>query len=172
MQNAKLYSLSAWRCKSSLFLLALIWCAGLISGCITAIVTDSSFYSMMRAASQRSVSIVGLITVSVLPFLLTAIAVYFRRPYFLLPIVFVDAFLWSFSSMLILLSFGSGGWLVRFLLLFSDCCITPVLYWVWLHFVSGNPLSKRNLIFCCVWLIAITAIDYFAAAPYLVLLIN
>ncbi len=126
------------RRKGCRFILAFCWLAGLICGIFIYLSSANSLTSMMRSVLYAPVSIVGLLCVTVLPFLLSAFAVFFFRPVWLLPICFAKAFLFAFISMGIVQDFGSAGWLIRCLLLFSDCIGVPILYWFWMRCLSDD----------------------------------
>ena len=63
-----------------------VWCSGNAS---------DFFLPAMRTAVSGRVSIIGLLSCALLPFLISALAVYLEQPVFLLPIAFVKAFLFS-----------------------------------------------------------------------------
>lgn len=126
-----------WR-KGCTAFLALSWFSGLVFGSFLAVSADNSFASLMRAASERRVSIVGLLVVTLLPFLFSAFAVYLSQPRLLLPVAFCKAASVSQVALGIGASYGSAGWLMRFLLMFSDLCVVPLLFFYWLRYISGE----------------------------------
>lgn len=161
-----------WR-KGCHFVLAFFWLTGLVSGILVCLSAGDSFVSWMRSTVYWSVSIVGLLFVTIFPFLISAFAVFISRPGLLLPICFCKAFLFSLVSMGTVQAFGSAGWLIRCLLLFSDCVSVPLLYWYWLRFLPGTRT------FCGWETVAILAlgaligsVDYRIISPFLVHLIK
>lgn len=161
-----------WRKGSTLFL-AFFWFLGLAFGILFFLLSGDSFVSLMRGTLTSSVSIIRVLCVSLLPFLLSAFAVFISEPRLLLLICFGKAFLFSFVSFGVIQAFGSAGWLVRWLLLFSDCASVPVLYWFWLRNISGNSRF-------CFWEICgflsmellIGSIDYCLVSPFLARLLD
>lgn len=123
--------------KADTVFLALFWSAGLFAGCVFYRNTGDSTVSLMCGALNGAVSIVSLLSVILLPFLLSAFAVYLSRPSFLFLIAFAKAFSLAFVSAGLLSAFGSAGWLARLLLMFSDCCTVPLLWLYWLRY-SGK----------------------------------
>ena len=88
-------------------------------------------------------------------------------PVMLFVLCFLKAFLFSFVSMGVLAYAGSGGWLLRYLFLFSDCVTLPVLFGYWFGFVSA-PIKSRLVLTTCVVLLAlavVTILDYHVIAP-------
>lgn len=140
---------------------------GMICGIVFAHCSDI-LASLMRQALFCQVSIVGLATVSILPFLLSAFAVLISCPVLLPVIVFSKAFLFGTCAAALDLTFGSAGWLVRMLLMFSDIASLPVLYWLWLRCSSLNPRGLlRDFLFALLVTGCIGGIDIWIIAPFL-----
>lgn len=153
-------------------LLALCWCLGLLLGILAASASDD-LVSMMRRSLSCPVSIPGLLAATVLPFLLSAYAVSLSEPWLLLPICMVKAFGFGFCAFGVSLAFGSAGWLVRLLFLFSDVCVIPVLFFYWLRHIRGDAArSYRDLVCCLIAAVAIGAMDLYFVSPFLVKLIE
>lgn len=151
-------------------LLGIFWFLGMLIAVVSYSQARISFASMMRLAVADQVSIVSLIVSVLLPYLLSAFAVYISKPLLLLPI----AFLRGFSLMLVLMgtseAFGNAGWLVRSLFLFSDLSFMPFLYLFWHRSISG--LTKDGQWVCCAVGIFIACLDYRYVSPFLVGLLS
>lgn len=166
------HGLPLWWRKGSACFLALSWFLGLLSGAAIFFSAGIAYFSWMRGVLHGSVSIVGLLCVTVLPFLLSAFAVFISEPWLLLPISFGKALLFSFISLCVLESFGSAGWLVRWLLMFSDLLFVPVLYWFWHRHISGEHCFSGSVSLLLLSLcILIGSIDFCYVSPYLANLI-
>lgn len=154
--------------KNAAVYLACAWCAGLLSGCIFGTVSASFPFSLMRTAMLRPVSIFGLLTVLYLPLLFSAFAVYISQIWLLIPICFLKAFAFSFLAAACSVQQASGGWLLRFLLLFSDCLAIPLLYWVWYRACCR---SRRDALYSDLvagfLLLPIGAMDFLYISPFL-----
>ena len=160
-----------WR-KFCKVILALSWNLGFLSGLLIAVNGNSAFFSLMRAAASCRVSIVGLWIVTLLPFLLSVIAIYFSRPYLIPVISFIHAFTFGYCVCGIAVAFGSAGWLVRWLMLFSAGCSSPIIYWFWLRHISGTAKSLwTDFALCAVVILFITSLDYRIISPFLANLI-
>ena len=116
--------------------LALSWLSGLGFGGLVFRYAGSNLVSMMPLAVICQPSIFGLLLSSALPFLFSAFAVYICAPRLLFGICFVKAFLLSYISCGVFSAFGSAGWLIRLMLLFSDLWCTVLLYLYWLRHID------------------------------------
>lgn len=161
-----------WR-KGSTTFLALSFLLGLVFGVAVFSAAGDSFLSLMRGILSGSVSIVGLLCVTFLPFLFSAFAVSISEPWLLLPVSFGKAFLFSLVSLGLLQGFGSAGWLVRWLLMFSDLVSLPLLYGFWQRHISGE---RRYCFAECFALLSffflIGSVDYCCISPFLADLIH
>ena len=156
-----------WRKGSTVFL-ASCFASGLAAGCMAFFSAECETASLMRAAADSRVSIVGLLSVIFLPFLFSAFAVYLRQPWWLLPIAFCKAFSFALVFLGITAAYGSAGWLMRLLLMFSDLWTLPLLCYFWLRYATGERRLALRVIpsyLCAVLLIAI--IDHCLISPFL-----
>lgn len=152
--------------------LALFWFSGLLTGSALSVAASDSLAPMMRMAVDCCVSIDGLLTAILLPFLLSVFAVLIHEPWLLLPIAFGKAFLVSFLGIGVLAAYGSAGWLVRGLLMFSDCCTLPLLYWYWSRHTSDQRGSGAVSALVLVIAILIGSFDYCVVSPFLAAVIS
>lgn len=160
-----------WRKASPLFL-ACTWSMGMLVGTLAADSARTLLCTVIRNAVQLPATIPGLLTTTVLPFLFSAFAFSFYEP-LLLVICVGKAFAFSYCAYGVFITFGSAGWLVRCLFLFSDCIIIPILLFYWIRLfscVSTNP--RRELLSCLGISMLIGGIDYYLVSPFLVTLIS
>lgn len=153
--------------------LASSWFLGLVLGIVFSIAAGDPLVSLMRTAVNSRVSISGLLTAILLPFLLSAFAVLIHESWLLIPIAFFKAFLFSFLGFGVMAAYGSAGWLVRLLLMFSDCCSLPVLFWYWAAHIGGQrnaalPAAVLPLLIA----VGIGSFDYYIISPFLAMLIS
>ncbi len=153
--------------KFSTIFLAFCWCTGLFLGCYLPQYLDHSYFSLMHKAVNRSVSIVGLFAVLV-PFLISAIAVYFSQTWLIFPICFFKSFSFAFIAACVTIAFSSSGWLVRSLLLFTDILSAPVVLGYWLRLVK-TPANKafQDSAVCAAICAIFCSLDYFVVSPFL-----
>lgn len=147
--------------------LACCWICGLLCGVAFFSVSSPDTLSVMRRAVLCPVSIVCLINAALIPFLLSAFFALLSMNWMVMGICFVKAFLFAFVSLGMLSGFGSGGWLLRFFLLFGDSAALPLLYWCWMRFVRTSAAHNWIMIavVCCLLLGAII-LDYRVIAPF------
>lgn len=118
-------------------LLALSWALGLGFGALTFRYGKDHLVSLMPSVLSGRLSIVGLASSGILPFLLSVFAVYYSVPWILIIVCFVKAFLYAYISCGVYSVFPSGTWLIHWLLLFVDTLSIPVLYLYWHRYISG-----------------------------------
>ena len=153
--------------KGMSLILAICWIIGIVFGVFCYSSSPTEVTSLMHRTLSCSVSIVGLLNAALIPFLLSALFMALSMPVMLFVLCFLKAFLFSFVSMGVLAYAGSGGWLLRYLFLFSDCVTLPVLFGYWFGFVSA-PIKSRLVLTTCVVLLAlavVTILDYHVIAP-------
>lgn len=161
-----------WRRECRLFL-AFFWTAGWGFGSWFGSTAEEFVVALMRRACEGNVSIVSLLFVTLLPFLISTFVVLHNAVYLLLPLAFCKAFLISNICCAVAACFGSAGWLVGILLLFSEFCAAPVLYGFWRRHISGRQsLSVEEILGFCVWIFLIGSINFRIISPFLASLID
>ncbi len=145
--------------------LTTLWLAGLVFGVFCAESAPELVASMVRSAAGQTPYLWSILWSACFPFLLSAFAVQISES-LLLPVCFFKACAFGFCGHGVGLAFGSGAWLIRLLLLFSDLILIPLLFLFWLR----GP-SKRALAICLTVAITVGALDRFLIAPFLVGLI-
>ncbi len=154
------------------FVLAFFWILGLIFGVFLFQTAGDSFLPLMRSIPQGAVSIMSLFCSVYLPFLFSAFAVICSQTIILFPISFCEAFLLSFVSFGVTQAYGTAGWLIRSMLLFSNFFCAPILYFLWLRYLSGfRRFSLLEFLFIGCAVILIGSIHYSIITPLLVRLI-
>ena len=152
-------------CKT---LLSVFWMLGLIFGVLAAFGAGDATASTMLGAANGALSISGLLVIFAFPFLLSALAVFTAQPWLLLVMSFAKAFCFGFCFWSMDRLFGSAGWLVCFLAMFSDICSIPVLMWFWLRHISGGRgRLMKDLAVCAALAAVIGSFDYCIVSPFL-----
>ncbi len=142
-----------------------LFLSGMLSGCIAARSAGQALASLMRMAVFSPVSIVSLSAAMLLPFILAAIAVYFRHTWLLMVIGFFKAFSFSWCFTGIWMAFGSA---VYFLLLFSDLCAVPLFCLYSLrNAVADRTLRNSGLPDCLLLVFAAVCVDALLISPLL-----
>lgn len=152
--------------------LAFVWSLGLGFGIWAHALSGDSVSTLMRSNLFGTVSIVRLLCVTGLPFLISAFAVLISCRWLIFPVAFFKGVTVSFTAMGFLFSFGSAGWLIRFLLTFADVASLPLLYWFWITCFSGRDRywAARGMLTAAL-LLLLGSIDYCLISPFLASLI-
>lgn len=154
-------------------LLAFMWLSGLICGSLFAIKHDQSLESLMHAAFSGSVSIVGMLIVVFWPYLFSAFAVFYSVPKLVFLFAFTETFSFGYCIWGVCTVYGEAGWLVRWLLFFTACCSSPMLYWFLQRCIcAGKQHIFRDLLICCMVLVVIVSLDYCVISPFAATLIS
>ena len=172
MRSSKPACIGFWN-RFSPALLTLSWVTGMVLGAGFAYLSKQFLVPMVIDSVSAQLSITGLVSAGIVPFLLSAFAVFFCEPWLLLIISMFKAFSFSFCATGVSLAFVQSSWLVRFLFLFSDILIIPVLYVYWLRCLSHRCKVKRwelSLYLCIAGLIVY--LDCHFIAPFLKSLLN
>ena len=128
---------------------------------------------MMRVALCCNVSISSLLCSVFLPFLLSFLSIYFSKQWLLYPICFWKYFFFGFSANCLLHAFGSAGWLIQSLLMFSD--IVALIMLTWFCFrnltIHRRPEIRDVLVIISV-IFPICVVDFVFISPFLVSLFS
>lgn len=124
--------------RFSCFLLSFCWLLGLTLGSVFMI--HSISLSWMRRIFFDPVSIVGCVFSCAFPFLITAFVVMISAPWILFFCSLVKGFVFASVSLYLIYLYSDAGWLVRFLLMFSEVFSIPALYMCW----RRSLISKRR----------------------------
>lgn len=155
-------------CRRGYLLLALFFCCGAACGVYVALGSENSILSLMRMAMVSHVSIVGLTVSTFLPFLIAAFAAYAGQPVLLYVLGFLRMFGFTFLGCCIHMTFGSAGWLLRWLFQFTDSCALALFCWFCLRQVGRSPCFPiRDLAVCATACSAVSILDHFMISPFL-----
>ncbi len=148
-------------------LLCACWLLGLCAGGFLGLLFEPFSFSMMRSAAVQSVSIVGLFLSALFPLVFTYFSVYLHKPIIIFLVCLFKAVAFGFSGTVIAKYFGDSGWLMQFLLLFSDSCVLPVLFLVWfLCLGDSNNMKRIPFLSYCIFGISVAAVDYYVVSPF------
>lgn len=170
MDNIKsVFSFS--RCRNPAWILAFSWVCGLSFGLFLASRMHGDYSSLMRTVITNRVSIVGLLIILLFPFILSVVAIHFSRTGFLYLLSAGKGICFSFCVYLIMAEFSSSGWLLCRLLLFSELCILPPLFYLWIKCIEGGKQTiKLSAGFYPLIAVVAAVLDYFLISPFTVTL--
>lgn len=152
-------------------LILILWVLGLLTGCILVKKAATSSFSQMRMLVNSHVSIFSVLLITFFPLVISAIALWFSKPWLLLPLAFTKAFLFGFVSSCVMVAFGNAAWLVRWFVLFTDSVMSVCYLWLWLK--EGTSDNINGLLLTSIFAsIVVCSLDYFAVSPYLCMLFD
>ena len=137
------HQLSAHCRKYATAYLACSWLLGLVSGIFAANGTTSHFDlpdTLFQAPEP-----VTLLSVMLLPVLVSVLFVCAGKSALLLAVCFLKAFSFAYVSRVVTAGFGTAGWLIQFLAMFSDCMSLPVLWLFWRRLIARPQHSILRL---------------------------
>ena len=153
------------RQKLCILVLCVLLSSGLGAGlCMAA---GDSYLLLMRMATSRCVSIVGLV-VCVAPYLVFVL--FHSKPWLVYFVCGLRIFLVSAAILAIYKSFGTAGWLISFLMHFPDICLIPMMIWL---FMRSNRVGipKHCLALTATFILVVGMIYYCLISPFLANLI-
>ena len=156
-----------FRCSVHVYILAFLWilCFTLGLG-FSSYCTDT--FLLMRVLPSANVSIVGLITASVLPYVLISVSILLQRNETLYLTIGLKAFSSGYAIYALSDSYKSAAWLMSLFLLFSDTISTITCLWLSYRYIDCNRFTFLTDCIAGLLLIlfAITT-NYFFFAPLL-----
>lgn len=154
-------------------LLCCTWFLGLVLGYCFSFQISDIFASLMLSVADSRLSIVGLFFSLIFPFFISAVLLRYTSPLAILPLVFIKAFSFSLCACAVTFAFGDAGWLVRWLLIFSDSFLIVLLLWFWLKNISEEKRTiKTDLLLCIIASGLIGCADLCFVSPFLVMLFD
>ena len=155
------------RRKYGTSILAFSWTLGLVFGICS--VTVGSFSSAFRQAAGLSPSFFSTISVLLLPLVISFLALFAGWRWLLFPLAFLKALAFAYVGWSVVATFGSAGWLIRLLMMFSDCTTIPLLWWFWNKALTSEfDAMVPASIAAALTIFGIGIIDYGVISPFLV----
>ena len=146
-----------------------VWFLGFAFGTLFAVLFRSLFSALMCSAVLQPVSIVGLAVSTVLPLFLLALAFYNHKRWILYFVCFYKAFSHFFCAASIYVRYQSAGWIVYFLVMFSDF-FTLLFILVLSLIYAMNQLRTAGVCLHCsvIILLMVCGVAYFWISPLLI----
>ncbi len=152
--------------------LAFFWIAGLFVGLGLFGLSGISPESLLRESMMGPVSAEALLVRVMVPFLICVAGILLDQHWLIYVCAFCKAVLLAFASMCTMIAFGSGGWLIRFLFLFTDTLMCVVWYGFWMDSLSRTSFSTVKAMFLCAVGFFIAGVDLRVISPLLMRIIN
>ena len=158
-------------CKQKWAALALCVITGTAFGILFSALAGTNYFLLMRMALRSPVSIVGTAVAIVIPFLVSFYIVYYSKPWLVYLICGIRLFAFASIAFVINHIYGSGSWIVRFLLQFPDLCLIPVLLYASVRRLAGHA-DRRQSYSCIAFVMGVGIINYFVISPFLAQMID
>ena len=130
-------------------------------------ISQYSFSSLMRLQEYPQMSIVTGVAISALPFFVFYICLRYSAVFMISSIAFLRAFMFMYCYGGISLAYGDAGWLIRYLLLFSDYFTVPLLIWYAVKRLRQNGSKKDPYLrICLLSIVVVRCIDSFVISPF------
>ena len=143
------------------------WGTGLFLGWYMAEQIPLDTLSLMRMLGVEHVSIVSVLAVQLLPFFICVLLFQHVSPYFVLPVVLMEAVQYSYCGCLLSFIYGSASWLVVGLILFTSTLSAPLFLWFCLRRPKYKRSAERTFVHAiALSVVVLGVIDYFAVSPY------
>ena len=151
--------------KYAVSCLACSWILGLFFGLWA--VRYTAFDPSVLRASFLNYTPISIISVALLPVLISVLAVFTEQSWLVLVVGFLKAFGFSYVSYLVTSGYGAAGWLIQFLVMFSDCLSLPFLWWFWCVLLKSERLCGSLLFPAAIAATAIGILDFRVISPFL-----
>lgn len=113
-------------------ILLTLWVLGLGIGYLCSLHIE--YKLQLDSALSIPLTLLGSFVIRVFPLILSGVALLFRARFVLFPLSFLKSYCLAFSLGCVSGHFGSAGWLICVMLLFSDFFASASLLWLWIRF--------------------------------------
>ena len=170
-RSIRFFSAGVFR-RRSLLKLAFCWIAGLWCGVALFRISGFSSGFLMRDSLTGAVSSGSLVLRVLVPFLICVVGMLLDQHWLIYGCAFGKALLLVFVSLCTMVAFGSGGWLVRCLLLFTDTVLCGLLYGFCRRCLSETGFSPAEGTLLCALSLVFAGLDLRVITPLFVRIIN
>ena len=154
-------------------LTACIWVMGLVAGILCSVLLWTANSSDLRNWTVSYPTVFGFTSTLAVPIVFAVTAVLSDRRHLLYPLLFFRSFTAVLWGSAVTLAFGSAGWLIRFLFLFSDIFTAPLYFWFCSRRLSEKtPPLLQDLILVSLGSLMIGLIDITLVSPFLLSLLK
>lgn len=166
MQKNKLSAIVSQQ-NIKLSMLLFLWILGLIFGALASCFSSVDGIWVLRALSVPA-SFFSLFICALIPFALTAGAVFFGKWRLIYFLAAFKAFAFSYTGCVCLVCFAASGWLVRLFFLFTQIAAVPALWYLWLCYCQGkHKLTYFSFSVILLYVSLIAMLDHYWIAPAL-----
>ena len=153
--------------RKGIVCLPVVWMLGVLLG-VAVVSFAGDMYMIVNSAVKLRPDPVLLYTVNALPVavLMALFAVQSYGP--ICVTMFLYGLFRGFCGMSTVLAFGSGGWLVRCLLMFSGGFVSVLMWWLIFSYFNRRFHSLKLICSLVLFVGLVTVFDYFVISPFLI----
>ena len=144
---------------------AIVWTLGIFFGIVIPFFAGEEYMVATIAAKLRP-NLYLLYLSNAFPLVVLWILLVVRRYGFACTILFLYGIFQGYCGICVSFAFGSSGWLVRHLLLFSSSFASVAIWWLMLSSFNLR-FRRRQLFFAALFVSSVTFVDYFVISPFL-----
>lgn len=153
--------------KRGFICIPVIWILGILLG-VAVVIFVGDTYTIVNSAVKLRPNLGMLYAVNALP-VVVLVALFAVRSYGLIcAMMFLYGLFRGFCGMCTVLAFGSSGWLVRCLLLFSSGFVSVLVWWLIFFSISHKSCSLKLIVCLALFVSLLTFLDYFIISPFLI----
>lgn len=146
--------------------LSLVWLSGLLLGGFVGVDTACGLSPLFLLTPPYDATFLGIFLVLFIPLLFSVCLRFLFSADAILLVVFLKAAEFALVVVACFCSWGSAGWLISRLLLFSTFLNLPVLIWAWYRILCSN-FGRRETFISIILMLIIGLADYFFVSPFL-----
>ncbi len=167
----RIYFRIFFRFYQSKYVISCFFTFGLLLSFLAASAVGEALLPAMRMVQFSHVSIIGLLSALIIPVFISAFAVYSNESWIIPILAFLKSFTFGYCAFAITAAFGSAGWLVRYLILFSDIHLICILWWFWLrHYPEKGKRILLDTAIAVTTAVFICLLDLLLIEPFRLLL--
>ena len=143
---------------------SLAWTAGLVCGVLTVATTGATLPGNVLSRGPFP----SLIAILTFPLLLSTLLITINKAILIIPLIFIKAFSFGLTASVLTYTYGSAGWLIRLLTLFS-AFLSAVLLLLFIYRNSSkqDTLYSDSILFALINIL-IGIADYYIISPILI----
>ena len=159
--NRFLYTGNALNVRSFIW----TYISGFFTGCVLTILFSGLLSCDMIIGLATQPTIFSILFINSFPVIFTICFMFAPLRVLVFPILFFQALFFGFTGISVSFIFGTAGWLVRPVLMFSGI-ISSVLLW-WFLLCKTESVHWKDLAFLFVLLLAVSLSDFFIVSRFL-----
>lgn len=146
--------------------LVCMWLLGILLGCLVFNSSSEVYSSLMRRSICAPVSIVGLLSIFILPVITVILVVINCDPSVFCIACFLKAFLFSVATLSCYGAFRQGGWLAQLVIMFADNCSALILLCMaFAGYYQRKKLLMGRIVIIMVILAVVLTAGYYLFQP-------